>query len=858
MTDTAAHAAALAGFLKPSTFDWADESEELESPTFSPPLLTEHASLPHESSSWKLKNVYSDEDIEVDLTSVHSYDSDRTSSPTPSPSPPLCLPLPAFLPEISFVSASLWSQNAFNWSDTAENGADKSQGSNNMNCMPSSHMDEATNSFDGYDASQLSTDAQNIQNSSPQHFLESSRSMDEEFEGYEGFDERYDESRLNVDAQSISNSSPRRFLVSSRYMGEEFEGYEGFDESYDESRLNVDAQSISTTSPQHFLESSSHIDEQANIYKSYNENKAANADESYYGSRLNADTQSVQTATRKRLVKSSGYMNLVDNAYESCENDEADDAYENDDEEEVLDAYEIYMDDEGVHGDNNHNHSKLSADKQSVQTTTPEILERAVSRRGISNEVGSFESSKDEHYSDDDADEDTWSLPDSVGSDDNNPVGPIPPSHKSPNYREEVQRYIPVAYDVELRWQDETYNDWLDVHHFNWWGQPVFHPSPSLPEESLAVLHATPKSFDDDNDLAKWVLLKNAQKGLDPVLVDCGDQKAYNDLMALRGSALQHAAKGRVWRAYSEYGSWANDSEEENELNAPDFADITLNLNPGVTVINGFLQHGYLRSRRGYNRRLERERSIKANKADNSRWAAVDESEAAGRILIKRSDWVPAMRSPLQKVETLSPVETPSAIETLSALETKTPIETTSAVEKPGPLDTTSPIETLSPIEAKSPIETPSPTETSSSHKTSSPIETSSSLETSNPIHIEISEGPKISQIALNDAFFSAGQNDCTVEKSFSHDTTPKRALRRTAKQQQLRPTPLPALGQPKKLGKTAGKALAVASTGPVDTSRDPEVYFSFPTPKLKKKNKIKRFFVKTWQVFRDGLSSKA
>ncbi|KAJ5924132.1 hypothetical protein N7466_008319 [Penicillium verhagenii] len=196
MTDVAAHAAALAGFLKPSTFDWADESEELESPTFSPPIITEDAFDLNDPCFWELQDLDSDEDIEGELASTQSYDSDKSSSPTPPPSPPR-LPSPVFLPQISLLSASLRSQDAFNWSDTTENETDESMKSNNIICTSSSYMDESTNFFDGYDASQLSTDVQSVPASSPQHFLRSSRYMSEEFEGYEGLDESSDESRLN-------------------------------------------------------------------------------------------------------------------------------------------------------------------------------------------------------------------------------------------------------------------------------------------------------------------------------------------------------------------------------------------------------------------------------------------------------------------------------------------------------------------------------------------------------------------------------------------------------------------------------------------------------------------------------------
>ncbi|KAJ5924131.1 hypothetical protein N7466_008318 [Penicillium verhagenii] len=570
-------------------------------------------------------------------------------------------------------------------------------------------------------------------------------------------------------------------------------------------------------------------------------------------------------------------MNLAANAYDSYEDDEAADAYDSENEDEVLVAYEIYKQDEGFLGDDNHDHSRVNV-----------------------------ELSKDEPCDDDDADEDTQSLPDSLGSNDAYHEEPYPPRHKSPNYRQEVQRYIPSAYDAELKWQDQNYHYWPGVHHFNWWGQPVFHRSPSLPEESLAVLHATPKSFDDDDDLTKWVLLKNAQRGLDPVVVDRVDKKAYNDLMTLRGSALQHAAKGRVWRAYSEYGSWRFDGEDENELNAPDFAEMTLNLSPGVKVINGFLENGYARSRKGYICRLERDRKINADTATNSRWAPLEESEAAGRVYIKRRDWIPETRSPLQKVETLSPLQTPGPFETWSALETASPIETLNSIETSSSLETSSVLElpaTTSPLQkvetpdileklgqiemasiletssvleipaTRSPlqkvetpdilenlgqIQTQSALDTTSPIETSNPMETSSSLETLSALEILEVRSP-LQKVETPDILENLGQiqTPSALETSSALNTPPKRTLRRTAKQQQLRPTPLPALGQPKKLGKTAGKASANATTGPVDTSRDPDIYFSFPTPKIKKKNKIKRFFVKTWQVFRDGLSPK-
>ncbi|CAI7664736.1 unnamed protein product [Penicillium bialowiezense] len=92
------------------------------------------------------------------------------------------------------------------------------------------------------------------------------------------------------------------------------------------------------------------------------------------------------------------------------------------------------------------------------------------------------------------------------------------------------------------------------IHHYCWYGRPVFHSVRTPPEESLAVIHAEPKYPSGSAKYRITSILNRAMTLVDPVIVDI-DRFDY-DLWDQSGSDLIKSVNGRVRKLYSPHGQW--------------------------------------------------------------------------------------------------------------------------------------------------------------------------------------------------------------------------------------------------------------------------------------------------------------
>lgn len=144
-------------------------------------------------------------------------------------------------------------------------------------------------------------------------------------------------------------------------------------------------------------------------------------------------------------------------------------------------------------------------------------------------------------------------------------------------------------------WRHHCVDTEEEIHHFNWFGEPVYQQSATSPSESLAVILADPKVPEVKEDYRVYSILRRAYTFLDPVLVNL--DIAADNLMMLRGSRLQLASAGRVFKYYTPHGQWMTQETEDFEQIAVDDGNIDTYLTTDRAVGNGFTQHSVVPSR---------------------------------------------------------------------------------------------------------------------------------------------------------------------------------------------------------------------------------------------------------------------
>lgn len=132
------------------------------------------------------------------------------------------------------------------------------------------------------------------------------------------------------------------------------------------------------------------------------------------------------------------------------------------------------------------------------------------------------------------------------------------------------------------------------IHHFNWFGQPVYQRSLTAPADSLAIILVDPKVPEVKEDLRVQTLLRCAFTFLDPVVVSL--EHAPPHLLLRRGSQLQHAATGLTSRYYTPHGQWMVDMGPDRSKVVVDDGNVHTYIKPELAVGNGFVQSNQIPS----------------------------------------------------------------------------------------------------------------------------------------------------------------------------------------------------------------------------------------------------------------------
>ncbi|KAK2737418.1 hypothetical protein FQN57_007508 [Myotisia sp. PD_48] len=146
--------------------------------------------------------------------------------------------------------------------------------------------------------------------------------------------------------------------------------------------------------------------------------------------------------------------------------------------------------------------------------------------------------------------------------------------------------FEPVGY--ETSWQDQLVASTPDLHHINWFGNPVTERSYTPAEVSLYIICSAPKPWTNECS-PRATCLRQAMKFVDPVLY----QGEYKDLVSEnKGLAYIRDVAGCVQQFYTARGSWMQDTSYESKQEMPlcDPADpYAYHTQPWVPV-NGYMK----------------------------------------------------------------------------------------------------------------------------------------------------------------------------------------------------------------------------------------------------------------------------
>lgn len=127
-----------------------------------------------------------------------------------------------------------------------------------------------------------------------------------------------------------------------------------------------------------------------------------------------------------------------------------------------------------------------------------------------------------------------------------------------------------------------------NIHHFNWSGYPVYRSSSTTAAESLAIIFSGPKVPKENDNLRITSILRRAYRYIDPVMVSL--ERTSKGLFQYRGSSLQNAATGHVFKFYTPHGRWVVDSHSSgSERLCVDTGVVGVYLSPHFAIGNGFV-----------------------------------------------------------------------------------------------------------------------------------------------------------------------------------------------------------------------------------------------------------------------------
>lgn len=132
------------------------------------------------------------------------------------------------------------------------------------------------------------------------------------------------------------------------------------------------------------------------------------------------------------------------------------------------------------------------------------------------------------------------------------------------------------------------------IHHFNWFGAPVYGHNPTPPAVSLLFLLASPKVPPSGHEWRYVSIMKRAMVFVDPVIVYV--ENGWED-MCKRGFDLVRWSTGRVYKFYSPHGKWVEDVKDLEEFPVLDDGDLLNYASDNTLAGNGFIEQFSIRSR---------------------------------------------------------------------------------------------------------------------------------------------------------------------------------------------------------------------------------------------------------------------
>lgn len=136
------------------------------------------------------------------------------------------------------------------------------------------------------------------------------------------------------------------------------------------------------------------------------------------------------------------------------------------------------------------------------------------------------------------------------------------------------------------------------IHHWNWFGWPVYGPTATPPAVSLAFMQAKPKVPRGRDRLRVVSIINRAIHQIDPVILRVnGGNEA---VLQMHGSALVEACKDDTYNHYSLHGNWMNDEFEMRQIIVPDIVGrpaVRSTSDGNFAIGNGIFENGPLISR---------------------------------------------------------------------------------------------------------------------------------------------------------------------------------------------------------------------------------------------------------------------
>ncbi|KAF4765717.1 hypothetical protein HAV15_004101 [Penicillium sp. str.  len=136
------------------------------------------------------------------------------------------------------------------------------------------------------------------------------------------------------------------------------------------------------------------------------------------------------------------------------------------------------------------------------------------------------------------------------------------------------------------------------IHHWNWFGWPVYQPTTTPPAVSLAFMQAEPKVPQGRDRLRVASIMNRAIHQIDPVILRVS--RGNEAVLQTHGSALVEACNDDTYNYYSLHGNWMNDGFAMRQIIVPDVAGtpaVRSTSDGNFAIGNGIFENGPLISR---------------------------------------------------------------------------------------------------------------------------------------------------------------------------------------------------------------------------------------------------------------------